>query len=117
MFIFQGIAMRRHDDRDTDYRHNAYIRSLYPHHAEFWPGNLPEHVVFQRLARAEARRQRRRTLKRLLLAAVRALKGSRPLSSAKRPGAHAPVVRSQLCDREPACNQAANRSLSGHCHT
>lgn len=26
-------------------------RQLYPHHAELWPEDLPEHVVFERQAR------------------------------------------------------------------
>lgn len=34
-------------------------RKLYPHHAEFWPEDLPEHVSFEREAR-KLRQQKQR---------------------------------------------------------
>lgn len=42
------------------------IRTLYPHHAEFWPRQVPEHVMLKQKARKIAKLRRWRFLKKLL---------------------------------------------------
>lgn len=41
-------------------------RTLYPHHAQFWPEDVPEHVYFQRLSRKITWKRRRLFVLRLL---------------------------------------------------
>jgi hypothetical protein len=45
---------------------NDPVRSLYPHHAEFWPQEMPEHVRLLDLSRRLARKRRKLLLLKLL---------------------------------------------------
>ena len=66
------------------------VRALYPHHREFWPAEVPEHVLLQQLSLRLARKRRRlKVLKilRWLLSPATALfgRGSRPRLAKARP--------------------------------
>ncbi|MGX1498765.1 hypothetical protein ACSSV1_003816 [Labrenzia sp. MBR-25] len=58
---------------------NDPVRSLYPHHAEFWPQEMPEHVRLLDLSRRLARKRRRLLLLKLLKMCLgRPLRRKRP---------------------------------------
>lgn len=42
------------------------VRSLYPHHAEFWPQQIPEHVRLLKLGKRLARKRRRLAVMKFL---------------------------------------------------
>jgi len=59
-------AFRRWDTEPDRIAWNDPRRSLYPAHAQFWPAEIPEHVLFERKARDLSRRRRRRLLRKVL---------------------------------------------------
>jgi hypothetical protein len=43
-----------------------FRRFLYPYHAQFWPEDIPEHIMFQEKSRRLMRAKRRAALRRIL---------------------------------------------------
>ncbi|CTQ54472.1 hypothetical protein LP7551_03005 [Roseibium album] len=43
-----------------------FRRFLYPYHAQFWPEDIPEHIMFQEKNRRLMREKRRAALRRIL---------------------------------------------------
>ncbi|GAB4529196.1 MAG: hypothetical protein Tsb0019_31080 [Roseibium sp.] len=70
MLVLPSIKVRRNDRSGRPRAWNDPERALYPHHAEFWPEQLPEHVFLERWQRERKRRVRaflfQRFLRRLL---------------------------------------------------
>lgn len=58
MLVSGPLPMQHSISRDTPPAWNDPRRNLFPHHAEFWPEEVPEHVRFQRLDRKITRRRR-----------------------------------------------------------
>jgi hypothetical protein len=64
------MPFRMPDERRTSENQRVsredFRRFLYPHHAQFWPEDTPEHILFQEKNRRLLREKRRSTLKRIL---------------------------------------------------
>jgi hypothetical protein len=64
------MPFRMPDERRTSENQRVsredFRRFLYPHHAQFWPEDLPEHVVFQEENRRRIQERRRAALGRIL---------------------------------------------------
>jgi hypothetical protein len=70
MLILPSIKVRRNDRSGRPRAWNDPERALYPHHAEFWPELLPEHVLLERRHRKRKRRLRQLLLRRFLRKAL-----------------------------------------------
>ncbi|WP_156510466.1 hypothetical protein [Labrenzia sp. OB1] len=83
---------------------NDPLRELHPHHAVFWPEDLPEHVLLERRHMARALRIRklfwRRLLRRMLSPFRRAVRRVRQGQVARETGSIVPS-REQTCQAFP----------------
>jgi hypothetical protein len=63
------MPFRMPDNRRTSENQRVsredFRRSLYPHHAQFWPEDIPEHIMFQEENRRLTRERRRSALRRI----------------------------------------------------
>lgn len=59
-------AFHRRDTEPDRIAWNDPRRSLYPAHAQFWPTEIPEHVLFEKKARKFAQRRRKLLLRKIL---------------------------------------------------
>ncbi len=74
MTLYAPIFIKVSDRADGKPSWNDPRRQIYPHHAEFWPEDVPETVVFVALQEAQAREARRRLLRRFFLRIYRSMR-------------------------------------------
>ncbi len=81
MLIPYSVTFPNRPHRRNTVAWNDPVRTLFPHHAEFWPQETPEHVMFEEKARELARSRRKRLLDKLLPGFLRRKPGRQGASS------------------------------------
>ncbi|MHA7774975.1 hypothetical protein [Roseibium sp. M-1] len=66
MLIPYSLPLDRSGHQAASHPWDDPVRALYPHHREFWPADIPEHVLLQQRSLRLARKRRRLKVLKIL---------------------------------------------------